>query len=628
MLSRSGTVRSGLRQVLLLLAGLGLLGPMVSVSRGDDQPNADLKAQLAAGEFAPAIAAAQQAADPKQRDAMLAQVAAAQVQAGAPAAAVNTVAHVGDDRLRANILAGVGAGGAGAGAGAAGPNNPNGANFEALETLITSTVATKSWQENGGTGTISHFPTGVWVDPQGMLRPLMREARSGDLAALRTSHQQRAGGDRPGTQPAGSALVGDARHSSPLRMISLTRLEKQMEVNAALGQVADESIQYLAGLRRIEYVFVYPETGDLVVAGPAGDWTVGAENRVVSCDTGDPVVRLDDLVVVFRHMMSGRDAHFGCMINPRQESLKKAQEFLNYWGKRKLREGAAARKEYCEQLRAAVGKQDVEVFGGLDPQTRAARTLVEADYRMKLVGMGLEEGVPGVRSYMSLIKSPPKEMSTLRWWFTLNYDSIQTSQDHLAFNIRGQGVKVESENEHLTALGERVHTGESEPLNRQFTESFTKHFDEALRQVSDLCRVAEPVRPGPGCFAGPRGRPGRQGGLAHGLFRQSAGVCRRAVRGPQGSGFGGQLSPAQPGRVCGAGQRRRGSEDQRAGQSASDQGREFRATPAAAAGESREAPGDRPLVVGLSPWSAVRAARLRGRYRFNLECGDLIPLFS
>ncbi len=91
----------------------------------------------------------------------------------------------------------------------------------------------------------------------------------------------------------------------------------------------------------------------------------------------------------------------------------------------------------------------------MDPQTRAARTLVEADYRMKLVGMGLEEGVPGVKSYMSLIKSPPTEMGVLRWWFTLNYDSIQTSQDHLAFNIRGQGVKVESENEHLTAQGKR-----------------------------------------------------------------------------------------------------------------------------------------------------------------------------
>ena len=70
---------------------------------------------------------------------------------------------------------------------------------------------------------------------------------------------------------------------------------------------------------------------------------------------------------------------------------------------------------------------------------------------MKLVGMGLEPGVPGLTSYMSLIKSPPTSITMLRWWFTLNYDSVQTSQDHLAFNIRGQGVKVESENEHLTA---------------------------------------------------------------------------------------------------------------------------------------------------------------------------------
>ena len=33
--------------------------------------------------------------------------------------------------------------------------------------------------------------------------------------------------------------------------------------------------------------------------------------------------------------------------------------------------------------------------------------MVEADYRMKLVGMGLEEGVLGVPSYLSMIRVPP-----------------------------------------------------------------------------------------------------------------------------------------------------------------------------------------------------------------------------
>jgi hypothetical protein len=484
----TGTNRSGLRQFLILLAGMALAEFLGSSLRAD-QPDAGLQAQLAAGEFAPALAAAQNAADPKQQNAMLAQVAAAQAQAGAPAAAVKTVAQVGDDRLRAHILAGVG--GAGGGGAANGANaGQQGPQFQPLMDLITTTVATKTWADNGGTGTLEKFPTGVWVDPQGVLRPLMKEARTGDLAKLRATSQQRVAKDDP-------------RQASPLRMISLTRLEKQIEMNAALGQGMDDAMKYLAGLRRIEYVFVYPETGDLVVAGPAGDWTTGVENRVVSSDTGEPIVRLDDLVVIFRHMMASRDAHFGCMINPRQESLKKALDFLTEASKHPLHDGDAARKAYAAQFRAAVGKQDIEIFGGLDPQTRAARTMVEADYRMKLVGMGLEEGVPGVKTYMSLIKSPPKELSTLRWWFTLNYDSIQTSQDHLAFNIRGQGVKVESENEHLTAQGERVHTGDSEPLNRQFTESFTKHFDELcakypiyaeLRNICDLALAASLIR--------------------------------------------------------------------------------------------------------------------------------------
>ena len=185
---------------------------------------------------------------------------------------------------------------------------PTGPTSEPLKDLITNTIATKTWVENGGNGTLSDFPTGVWVDPQGVLRPLMKEARTGDLATLRTN-SQRPANESPAEQ-------GDVRRNSPLRMISLTRLEKQIELDDALGQGVDDTMKYLAGLRRIEYVFVYPETGDLVVAGPAGDWTVGGENRVVSRETGEPVVRLDDLVVVFRQMMTGRDAHFGCMIDP------------------------------------------------------------------------------------------------------------------------------------------------------------------------------------------------------------------------------------------------------------------------------------------------------------------------
>jgi hypothetical protein len=455
------------------------------VRAADNPPDAGIQARLDAGEFAPAVDMARQAADPRQRDAQWGQIAAAQAQAGAQQAAVRSVAEVGDGQARARILAQIGVGNQNQnvnGQGGAGQ-----ADFQALMDLITSTVSPKSWEANGGQGNLSPFPTGVWVDPQGVLRPLLKEAKGQDLAALHAASQS-------GSQQ------DDARRSSPLRMISLTRLEREVQIGLALNRSPTEAMQALAGLQRIRYVFVYPDSGDLVLAGPAGDWTIGPEGAAVSVDSGLPVVRLDDLVVIFRHMMSGPDAKFGCMITPRQEALAKAQEFLKQWSHRAV--PADARKTWLEQFRSKLGKQDIEVYG-LDPRTRAARILVEADYRMKLVGMGLEEGVPGVVSYLNLIKGPPPPMGVLRWWFTLNYEAVTASKDRQAFALCGQGVKVESENEHLTAQGQRIHTGESETLNRQFAHSFTKHFDALcqkypiygeLRNLCDLALTAALVR--------------------------------------------------------------------------------------------------------------------------------------
>jgi hypothetical protein len=296
------------------------------------------------------------------------------------------------------------------------------------------------------------------------------------------------------------ARYDDARRPSALRKISLTRLEKQVQLRLAAGRPPTETMQVLAGLQRIRYVFVYPETGDLVLAGPAGDWKTDAEDRVVSADGGQPVVRLDDLVVVFRHVVASGDGQFGCLIVPRQEGLQRLRAFIDESSKAPLKPGQ--RPAWLAQLRSSLGRQDIEVYG-LDPRTRAARVMVEADYRMKLVGMGLEPGVPGVESYLASIElgpgqSPPP-MGVLRWWFTLDYDALLTGAGGQAFAIRGQGVRVLSENELLTRQGQRVHTGTSDVLNKRFADSFTAHFEALaqkypvyaeLRNLFDLALVA------------------------------------------------------------------------------------------------------------------------------------------
>jgi hypothetical protein len=107
--------------------------------------------------------------------------------------------------------------------------------------------------------------------------------------------------------------------------------------------------------------------------------------------------------------------------------------------------------------------------------------------------------VDGVESYLQSIRVRPGEapppMSVLRWWFALKYDDILRSENRDAFQLVGQGARVLSENEMLAEQGQRVHTGASDPLNRQFADSFTAHFAELatkypvygeLRNIFDL----------------------------------------------------------------------------------------------------------------------------------------------
>ena len=477
--------------VTALLAGSLFVLPATAAE--PDPQDALIDAQLKAGEFAPALAAARAAPQPQQRDAWLGRIAAAQAGAGARDASLRTVAEISDDRNRTQTLSNLATqplGGRGGG---------SQADFDALIDLITATIEPTSWDAVGGTGSIAPFETGVRVDARGVLKRVLKPEETGSLATLRAASAARGRWE-------------NVRQTSPLRKVSLPRLEKHAQLRLAAGRRPTEAMQVLAGLQRVNYIFVYPDSGDIVLAGPAGNWYTDRENRIVSTETGLPVLRLDDLVVVLRQMTGGGETRFGCLITPRQEALARLKAFLDQPGQTSL---SGSRKQWVEQLRSRLGKQEIEVYG-LDPRTRAAAVMVEADYRMKLVGMGLEDGTPGVESYLDLIKIPagrnPPPMGVLRWWFTLDYQAVLASRDRQAFAIRGQGVKVLSENELLTAEGKRVHTGESEPLNRQFAQSFTEHFPALskkypvyadLRNICDLAVV--------GALIGAEDLPGQAG---------------------------------------------------------------------------------------------------------------------
>jgi hypothetical protein len=462
----------------------------VSTARAADPADADglIQAHLAAGEFGPARALAQAAGNAGQRDRLLAQVAAAQAGSGARSASLDTASYISDDRVRSSALQQVGsqpfrAFGARGGMAQA--------DFQPLIDLIKATIAPQSWDDVGGPGAIDKFVGGVYVDASGLLSKMAIGSGGRTLTELRSAAVESDGNL-------------DVRKLSHLRKVSLTRLEKQVQMLAALGHEPDEAMRHLAGLQKVTYVLVYPETGDIVIAGPAGDWQVDPEGRTVSVDNGRPVLELDDLVVVLRNAYE-QDSRFGCSITPTREGLARTKAFLEESAKTPLK--PYQREGWLKQVRESLGKQNIEV-NGVDPRTRVARVLVEADYRMKLVGMGLEDGTLGVKSYLASLTppangAPSPPMDVLRWWFTLNYEALQATETRDAFELRGQGVQVLSENELLNQRGERVHTGKSDELNHEFASSFTKQFPmlaakypiyTELQNVFDLALVSALIR--------------------------------------------------------------------------------------------------------------------------------------
>jgi len=449
------------------------------LSAGD--PAAEVAARLASGEFGPALAAAGAAGNAQQRDQLLGKIAAAQAGAGATTASFDTASDISSDIVRRAALNQLGSQ-PGRFFGARGGGS--GADFTQLIDLITATISPQSWDTVGGPGSISGFDGGVYVDADGLLKKFPPQTDR-SLIAIRSA-------------AALAGASGNPRRATALRKISLTRLEREVQLLAAQGKRPDETMQTLAGLQRIQFILIYPESGEVVLAGPAGDWRRDAEARFVDAEKGRPVVNLDDLVVTLRAAYS-KLGRFGCSITPRKDNLAAAQAVNDKWSKAPLKPGQ--RDKWLDEFRDAVGPQDIEVYG-IDPRSRAARVIVEADYRMKLVGIGLEEGTLGVTNYLQTVQEKggtPPAMSVLRWWFTLNYSALSATEGRDAFELKGPGVKVLSENELLTAIGERQHTGASDELNSRFAESFTKHFEALaakypvyadLRNIFDLALVA------------------------------------------------------------------------------------------------------------------------------------------
>jgi hypothetical protein len=306
-----------------------------------------------------------------------------------------------------------------------------------------------------------------------------------------------------------AAKAGEVWARAKLRKVSLVRLETAIEKEIAAGRQPDDVMQNLAGLTRVRYVFCFPardgQPGDVVLAGPAEPWIRDPAGRVVGLASGRPVLRLEDLAVALRAFPPDLRERpvLGCSIDPPPEGLSRLIEFQQKVP-RKVREEqrAAVTAAIAKGSAEALGDATIRVFG-ISPRTHFAHVLVEADYRMKRIGIGVETPPVKMTTFLSALQSP--QQGTLqRWWFTPDYKCVRLAGDQLAAQLVGQGVQLSAEDKLIGADGELAAAGvRPSKASELFTLSFTRKYPQIaaaspvyaqMRSLIDLAVAAALIR--------------------------------------------------------------------------------------------------------------------------------------
>ncbi|MGI9515623.1 MAG: DUF1598 domain-containing protein, partial [Pirellulaceae bacterium] len=338
---------------------------------------------------------------------------------------------------------------------------------------------------------VNFVPAGIEIDAEGVMRTRVYPDQTGDLTRQRY-------------QAAQQTLSADLQTPSELRKISLNRLEAHIADLLANGEGLDDAVRNLAGLTQITHVFYYPETGDIVIAGPAEGFYQDLSGRMVGMRTGKAIMQLEDLLVALRAFAPEQPSTgvIGCSIDPTQEGLANFQAAVTeMYSQARSNQLIIAGNENAimDTLRESLGKQVVTIQG-VPANSHFGRVLVEADYRMKMIGIGLEEPPVNIPSWAEKVKPRQVSRNALqRWYFTPDYQRISVNPDETAMQLVGDGVKLIGADERVATDGTRSSGGGVDRASRNFTRTFTEKYGQLaerspvfaeLRNLMDMTIVA------------------------------------------------------------------------------------------------------------------------------------------
>ena len=328
---------------------------------------------------------------------------------------------------------------------------------------------------------------GVSVDPSGVV--------GGDKQVINNDLRQKLEAGLRDADP-------DINAATRLRMISLRGLEAAINKSRDQGRPLPADVRYMAGLQRIEFVVLSPETNDVIIAGPGEGWKLDANGNVVGNTSGTPVIQLEDFLVAMRSVDNARSGQgISVSIDPTQEGIKQLQRLFKSFET----QGVSFRPNLTPEVEKAMG-QHVITLTGVPEDSRFSQILVAADYKMKRLSMGLEEApISGLPSFMEMAaaKRVKSMRAAPRFWMECNYEPVGVSEDGTVWQIRGTGVKTLTQESHFDKDGKREITAKQNRFAVKWAELMTEKFEalaaaepafRELRNVMDLSVIAAIIK--------------------------------------------------------------------------------------------------------------------------------------
>lgn len=284
-----------------------------------------------------------------------------------------------------------------------------------------------------------------------------------------------------------------------LRKISLRDLDRRLRSILDARETIPDDIQNLAGMVKVEYVVLDSDTRDVYIAGPAEEYKTSKDGGH-GVPSGRPTVQLDDLVSAFRCVLDGPGEIY-CSIDPQTDGLAAVNKFMKTLQPSDKKAAEADAKKAADLL----GLQQV-VTRGVPNGSRFARVMIEADYRMKRMAIGLEP-VAGLTNHLDTLVDLSQQGQThfplARWWFSPKYDPCFRNAAGTVFQLRGPGVELLNEAVMVDKTGNRQGTGKSSDDWDRFSKGFSAKFAQMeakfpiyadLHNLFDLMMVAAIVQ--------------------------------------------------------------------------------------------------------------------------------------